>query len=177
MEISRIKSTIDNNPVQIKQMLNNAIQTTDDAIATVRKIASSLRPPLLDDMGLGAAIELHTTKFSKTSGLRCTFTEVGSPECIDKDIAIGLFRIFQEALTNIIRHAFATRVYISLIVETTQITLTIHDNGLGFDLEKTKLKKTLGLTGMKERAFAISGDLHIQSSSDSGTTIKTKIKL
>ena len=177
LEISMIKSKTPDKSVPLKEMLSNAIQTTDEVIATVRKIASRLRPALLDDMGLGAAMEWQSREFRKSTGISCIFSEEGSDDQIDKNTATGLFRLYQEALTNIIRHASATKVETFLMVANNKITLTITDNGKGFKMEEVKSKKTLGLTGMKERVYLMHGEFELVSNPEKGTVITVKVAI
>jgi signal transduction histidine kinase len=173
LEISNIKSKMPPENSELIEKLGAAVYTTDEVLGMVRKIASSLRPAILDDMGLAAAMEWQSREFRKTTGILSTFYESGTDENIDK----GLFRLFQEALTNIIRHANATKVVSTLNVETNQVMLTVNDNGIGFEWDPEKSITTLGLTGMRERVIMMQGEFEINSSTENGTLIMVKVPL
>ena len=180
LEISMIKSKLQPDDTILKEKLEGAIGTTNEVIATVRKIASRLRPGLLDDMGLAAALEWQCREFRKSTGLPGSFVEKnmeGVTDKIDKSVATAMFRLYQEALTNIIKYAEATRVESSLVYDDGVMTLSISDNGKGFDPEAVKEKKTLGLLGMKERVLIMNGEFELKTQPGSGTIITVKVKL
>jgi PAS domain S-box-containing protein len=180
LEISMIKSKLTPKDEPIKEKIENAINTTNEVIGTVRKIASKLRPALLDDMGLAAALEWQCREFRKSTGVPCAFTEENFDDIasqVDKSVATAIFRLYQEALTNIMKYAEATQVQSSLIYKDGFITLKIGDNGKGFDMEEIKNKKTLGIVGMKERVLIMDGDFELKSKPGFGTTITVKVKL
>lgn len=175
LELSRIKMTLKPEEKKTVDSLAATVQTTNEIIATVRKIASSLRPALLDDMGLGAALEWQAREFRRTTGIPCYFIEEGSYHGLDIGVSTALFRLYQEALTNISRHANATRVQSHLKRNENTIQLHIADNGKGFDLDAAKAKKTLGLVGMKERILMIKGVFDMNSVPDKGTSITVTV--
>lgn len=180
LEISMIKSKLTPKDEVIKEKIEGAINTTNEVIATVRKIASKLRPALLDDMGLAAALEWQCREFRKSTGVSCVFVEENFDDIasqLDKAAATAIFRLYQEALTNIMKYAEATLVQSSLIYKEGSIVLQISDNGKGFDIEEIKNKKTLGIVGMKERVLIMNGDFELKSKPGSGTTITVKVKL
>lgn len=180
LEISMIRSKIPDEDVLLKEKINHAVETTNEVIATVRKIASKLRPALLDDMGLAAALEWQCREFRKSTGVQCVFIERNMDDVtgrIEKAAANAMFRLYQEALTNIMKYAEATKVESSLVFENDELTLSITDNGKGFDPEEVKTKKTLGLLGMKERVLIMKGEFELKSKPGSGTTITVKVKL
>lgn len=145
--------------------------TVDEAVLFVRKLAAELRPSILDDLGLIAALEWHSQEFSRRFSIPVEFhaqvAELAAPPLV----ATGLFRMYQESLTNVARHAGANKVYANLMVSNRVIHLTIQDDGRGFDKNGTSARKTLGLLGMKERAAMIGGKLEIISRTGEGTTI------
>ena len=143
----------------------------DTTIKTVRRIATDLRPSILDDLGLIAAIEWQSQEFERRSGISTEFKSTVNEFKHSSAIAIGLFRICQESLTNVARHAGADRIRISLQEENEYILLKIEDNGKGFEIQKTGDKKTLGLLGMKERTLMMGGEFRIESSPGKGTTL------
>ena len=151
------------------------ISLIDDTIMTVRRISSELRPSILDDLGLIAAIEWQGQEFEKRTGIKSNIQTNLNDNNISKDLATNIFRVYQEALTNITRHSEATEIETTLNETTNSIVLTIKDNGLGFDFEEVKYKNSLGLVGMKERALLFKGEVNIISEKLKGTTIILKI--
>jgi PAS domain S-box-containing protein len=157
---------------ELKQKTISIMSLLDTTIKTVRRIATDLRPSILDDLGLVAAIEWQSQEFERRSGIRTEFNSSIEEFKHSSTIAIGLFRICQESLTNVARHAAATRIRISLQEEENEyILLKIEDNGKGFDIRGTGEKKTLGLLGMKERALMMGGEFRIESEPGKGTTL------
>ena len=156
---------------ELRSFVFASIIKVDFASKTIRKISSSLRPGVLDDLGLLSALEWQTEEFRKLSGITIKF-EINYTEFeIGNELDIVIFRIYQESLTNVLRHANATHVLTSIRKEADLIIISIQDNGIGFNKEKIKEKKTLGLIGMKERASGSNGQLAILTSEDSGTIV------
>jgi two-component system sensor histidine kinase UhpB len=133
------------------QKISGIINLTNDTIKKVQRISAELRPGLLDDLGLVAAIEWYCGEFEQRTGIKCELTLEDIPDG-DKRINLALFRIFQEALTNVIRHANAKTVRIKLRYAPQGITNIIEDDGVGISQEKIMSGKSLGLIGMRERA-------------------------
>lgn len=146
---------------------------SDEAIKFVRKLSAELRPSLLDDLGLIAALEWHSQEFENRYNIRVIFHSEMADISIPSTIGTGIFRIFQESLTNIARHAKAHQVRASLRVTDGLLKLSIIDDGKGFDT--TAQRKTLGLLGMKERAIMIGGTLHLASFPGKGTTVTVTV--
>lgn len=143
----------------------------------VQQIAANLRPPLLDQVGLVAAIECHVQEIKKRGGFECFLMLNEDVDPIDKDIATTVMRIVQEGLTNIIRHARASEVSISLCKKDRNLILEISDNGCGITPEQLASRNSYGLMGMRERVRICHGDLLITSSPGSGTTLYITIPL
>ncbi|OJV29137.1 MAG: hypothetical protein BGO32_07520 [Bacteroidetes bacterium 37-13] len=177
MDVHWLEKKITNQDENTKNHIQEILSNIDDTVKIVRKIASSLRPGILDDLGLVAALEWLTIDFQKRTGITSVFTCNIETAKVAHNISIVLFRVFQESLTNIIRHANATFVKAELTIEPTQITLTISDNGKGFNTAKVNQKNTLGILGMKERVLALNGIFLIESNINAGTTISVKIIL
>lgn len=155
----------------IEEKLKDMNLLLDAAVLTIRKIASELRPSILDDLGLVPALEWQTREFEKRFLITAQFRTSTPQLQIDSNMATGLFRLFQESLTNVARHANASLVTAELLVEDNQIRLTISDNGIGFNPEITDNKKTLGHLGMKERVLMMKGKLDIESQPGKGTRV------
>lgn len=148
----------------------------NDTVQSVRQISANLRPQLLDDLGLATALEALLKQVSRSSGLRCTFDLDPTRLSIDERLAAPLYRIAQEALNNVVKHANATEVKLSLSVDVSNATvLAIQDNGKGMRPEDKRKPSSFGLIGMRERAFALGGDLLIESTSGNGTLIRISI--
>ena len=147
----------------------------DDTIQTVRKISTALRPAVLDDLGLTAAIEWQAEEFQSRTGIRCTVTSTLPEAHLERDSSTGLFRIFQETLTNVACHANATTVEVSLRQENSELVLTIRDNGTGIPQEKVYSPKSLGLLGIRERALLLGGRVAIGKGPRKGTVVNVRI--
>jgi PAS domain S-box-containing protein len=143
----------------------------DNIVQSVRRIASELRPSLLDDLGLTAAIAWHMEEFEKRSGIKSHFKEPKDEWILPDPVKINLFRIVQEATTNIGRHSNATEVHVNLEHNDHSIVLRVFDNGVGFNAETICKGNTLGILGMRERASIVGGKLEIKTAPGNGTEI------
>ena len=162
----------------LKEKIASTMALLDTTIRTVRKIAGELRPSILDDLGLIAALDWHAQEFGKRMGILTSFETNGDGERFSPQVSIGLFRICQESLTNVARHAGAKHVRIYLLEEEDHALLSIQDDGQGIDPQKLKRKeKTLGLLGMKERALMMGGTLTINSAVGAGVTLSIKVPI
>lgn len=155
--------------------LDDLMQQTDATIGTVRRIASELRPSLLDDFGLVAAIEWQTQEFTRRTSISCDFKSNTETVDLGPERNTAMYRIVQEALTNIARHAGADRAAVDLDATNNEVLVTISDNGVGM---KTSTARTpsLGIIGMQERCRMIGGELSINSSSG-GTAVSLRLPL
>jgi signal transduction histidine kinase len=147
----------------------------DDAIHSVRRIATELRPAIIDDLGLVAAIEWAGEEFQARTGIKCAIDLPPNDVLLDPEKAIVIFRVFQEALTNVIRHAFATEVSVRLATRDDDLLLEVSDNGVGFSPEKLDGALSLGILGMKERAALVGADLQITSRPGNGTVLRVHV--
>jgi signal transduction histidine kinase len=149
----------------------------DATIQTVRRIATELRPGILDDLGLVAAIEWQAQEFQKRTGIECVVTSDLKDPILDQDLNTAFFRIFQETLTNIIRHAQATRVEVHLQQEESTLVLEVKDNGRGISEAELNDTRSIGVLGMRERAALLQGELQISGVPGQGTTVAVRIPL
>jgi len=149
--------------------LDNALSSLDDTIRMSRQVATELRPPLLDSLGLQAALSAYIRELEEKTHLKIHFESPAELPHLTAKQSITAYRICQESLTNVVRHAQAEEVSISLLRLGEAITLSIKDNGLGFSDSSEKSRKSFGLLGMQERAQLIEGELLI--SSGNGTTV------
>lgn len=152
--------------------IDSLSKQVDGTIGTVRRIATELRPSILDDFGLVAAIEWQTGEFEKKSEIECIFTSNSPAIDLNPEASTAIFRIFQEALTNIARHAKASQVRVRIEHTDGQIKLAVDDNGAGINNEVMKKTRSLGLLGMRERARLINGDINVTNSKDGGTRVE-----
>jgi PAS domain S-box-containing protein len=149
-----------------------------DAMAvSLRRIASDLRPPLLDDLGLEAALELMAEGFEHRYGVLARCLAGGEALCLSDLASISLYRVAQEALTNVARHAQANEVTISLSRDELYCYLRIQDDGVGFELAGTRRPESFGLVGMNERIQQLGGTLSVESSPGTGVTVAAKLPL
>jgi PAS domain S-box-containing protein len=161
----------------VEERIKETSRLLDSTVKTIRKIASELRPSILDDLGIIAALEWQAKEFERRSGIPVTFNTSITQLELEPHVATGIFRLYQEALTNVARHAQATQVNTELSFTKGLATLTIADNGIGFDVNESGGRKTLGLLGMKERALMMSGRLQIKSKPGKGTSVIVTIPI
>jgi|WetSurMetagenome_2_1015567.scaffolds.fasta_scaffold32923_4 signal transduction histidine kinase len=160
----------------IKQS-HNLISIIDSTIQTVRNIARELRPSILDNLGLLAAIEWQIREFSKRSGMKCRLVTSLNKIDIETKHSIGVFRIVQESLTNVLRHSKATEVTIKIFEKEANTVIEIKDNGCGINESEINSTKSLGLLGMRERALIFGGELLVKGEKAVGTKIFLKIPI
>ncbi len=147
----------------------------DSSVQTVRKIATGLRPEMLDDMGLVAAVGWQAKEFQKRTGIRVRIKLPPESAKPDIDVATTMFRIFQEILTNVARHSRATRIDVDLGIAEDRVSLEVLDNGVGIAQADLHGKKSLGLLGMHERALLFGGEVKITGAGGEGTRVLVSI--
>jgi signal transduction histidine kinase len=158
-------------------LLEDALKVLDGLVGTVRQISTELRPELLDALGLRAAIERYVNQFERRSGIHCTVRMPEESTGLTLDQKIAVFRIVQEALTNVARHAQAATVLIALDRKDAGAILTLQDDGVGFILNEADWAKSPGLLGMRERAYLLGADLSIHSVPGRGTSVTLRLPL
>lgn len=172
MEIGWILHKQNKKEKAIVTKLNDMLSMSDGIINTIRRISSDLRPAIIDDLGLIAALEWKCNDFEEKMGIPCKFTSSVHERKFENSFGINVFRILQETLTNVSRHANAKSVSVSVSENEAELFLEISDNGKGIDNEKIAKGKTLGILGMKERAVLLGGSLNIEGIKNNGTTTK-----
>jgi two-component system sensor histidine kinase UhpB len=160
---------------ELLKRIGSTRQLADSMIQSIRRISTELRPAVLD-LGLAAAVEWQVQEFQARSGIHCTL-RVLTRDVIAASASTAMFRIFQETLTNVARHANATRAEVVLQKQPDRLVLRIRDNGQGFDQAHPALSKSLGLLGMRERAAMLGGQVTISSAPGKGTTVTAWIPL
>lgn len=164
-------------PGKIRERMKSMSALLDRTIRTTRETASALRPGLLDDLGLAAAMEWEASQFAERSGIRCECDCSAGDVRLDHRSATALFRICQELLTNVARHAEATEVRVTLTQQADHLVLEVRDNGKGITEEQVFSGKSLGILGMRERALLVKGELCISGADGEGTAAAVRIPL
>jgi signal transduction histidine kinase len=149
----------------------------DSTIQTVKRISAELRPGVLDDLGLVAAIEWQAEEFQNRTGIRCRFIVDPDDIAVDQDLATAIFRIFQETLTNVARHAYATKVTVNLKKRAGKLTLRVRDDGIGITEKQISGSQSFGLIGMQERVVPWDGKISFKGIPDKGTTVTVNVGL
>lgn len=160
---------------QVEAKLNSTVSLLDKAVKTIRRISTNLHPSILDDLGLIPAIDWYCQEFTKRYGIPVAFQSNIQVNNFAHPVVIALFRITQESLTNIARHAEASSIHILFDQEEQIITLTIEDNGKGFEANKKTENRSLGLIGMRERTLMIGGEFDIESNPGKGTKLMIRV--
>ncbi|HZR47605.1 MAG TPA: PAS domain S-box protein, partial [Candidatus Manganitrophaceae bacterium] len=156
------------------ESMNSLVEMT---IKSVRKISTEIRPWVLDDLGLTAAIEWQVEEFKSRTGLQCRFSARPEEITLDPERSTAVFRIFQETLTNIVRHAGADAIVIRLEKRDDHLILEVRDNGRGITEDQIAHSRSLGLLGIRERALLWGGSVQIQGAPGKGTKVSVRIPL
>ena len=177
MDISWLSKRLDGSAEPLRQTASTMLDLVDCAVGTTRRIATDLRPPILDDLGLCATIKWQASEFQKRLGIRCHLALSGSLEDLSSEYTIVLFRIFQESLTNITRHAQATDVWVTLSSEDGCVVLKVEDNGIGIGTNARGRFGSYGIQGMHERAKSLGGNMALEGREEQGTTLVVTLPL
>jgi PAS domain S-box-containing protein len=177
LDVSWIKNKISTNSIEDIERSERLISNINKTINDVRKIASNLRPGILDDLGLEAAIEWQSRQFQEKTGIKCHLKLHNVDKNFGKEINTAVYRVYQEALTNIMRHAKATEVQTHFFVENDTLILDVLDNGIGIGDQEKNNVFSLGITGMRERILKLNGDFLIQNQPKGGTRLKILVPL
>lgn len=176
MDLSWMRARFTGDQAELSLQAESMAKMIDATVLAVRRIASDLRPWLLDELGLGAAIEWLLEDFGKRSGIEYTLRRSHDEFDFDGRCATAVFRILQESLTNVARHAQASKVAVALLDTGDEIVLSIKDNGKGMDANADKKSGiSYGLVGIRERAYALGGELKMESSPGQGTLVEVTI--
>ena len=158
-----------------KRRTESILRLVDEAIHSVRRISTELRPGILDDLGLVAAVEWAAEDFEARTGTKCRLDLPDEDVLIDQERATALFRIFQETLTNVARHANASQVDVHIFQEEGYLNLEVHDNGKGVSKKQLSTGGSLGILGMRERALLLGGVFTMGGAPGKGTTVRARI--
>jgi len=177
MDLSWLQGKLPGRNIQLLNRAREMDQLVDGTIKTVQRISAELRPGILDDLGLGPAIEWQAQEFQKRTGITCKVENSFNCGTLDRGRSTTLFRIVQEALTNIYRHAEATRAMVTLSEVNDDLVAVINDNGKGITQKQLSDPSSLGLIGMRERVRHFGGQVAIDKLPDGGTSIRVNIPL
>lgn len=162
---------------EMEPKLGEIAKLLEETIQTVRNIATDLRPGVLDTLGLRAAIDWQAREFKRRNGVNCSIKLCQDPTHLPPERATALFRVLQEILTNITRHAKAKMVRVEMTKTDGEIRLTVTDNGIGITEEQVLSPKSLGLLGMSERVVIFGGSLTVRGERGRGTTVKVRMPI
>jgi len=172
MELRNLETLRDSNPAAFEKRMEEIKRLNADAMRAIRDLAMGLRPSMLDDLGLEAALEWQGREFSRHTGVPAIVQVNSALDELSESQRTCIYRVVQEALTNCARHANARNVLVSVCNEKSGIVVVVRDDGVGFS---PSLRGGLGLLGIQERVEALDGKLHISSSVGKGTTVKVEI--
>lgn len=175
LDAAWLKDHLSGEKKNVRERFQEMCELIDGSLNTVRRISADLRPGILDDMGLGAAVEWYASELERRSGIEC-LTLLDLPKRrLARYIETGIYRIVQEALTNVVRHAMASMVTISMKQQGQKLLIEISDNGLGIKAEKIRSPLSTGISSMRERAEILSGILEVKGNPGEGTQVKMEV--
>ena len=172
MDLSWVYNRLKDKDPVLSQKLARAMGSLDEGVDIKRRIIEDLRPTVLDSLGLGAAIEWYVNHTCQRGNLKCELSVNPADIQLPSAISIALFRVLQEALTNILRHARATTAWITLEQEKDGLTFVIRDDGIGLSTGSEQKKLSHGILGMRQRITSLGGEFQIGSGPGTGTTIR-----
>jgi PAS domain S-box-containing protein len=173
--LNRLDKQLPEVPQSVRDMIVNMSSITDETIQVMQRICAELRPGLLDDLGLAAAIEWQAGEFQRRMGICCEVSLDPVDTTLDQDHATAMFRIFQETLTNVARHAEATIVTASLKHDARELVLVVQDDGKGITADQVSDSTSFGLIGMRERVHPWGGSVAIRGVRGKGTTVTVRL--
>ena len=178
LNLETVAQSVQDEPA--RQRVEESIAIVGELMAETRNLALELRPPVLDDLGLTAALRWYTERQAERGGIQTSFSGPDFAERPPKSVESACFRIGQEAITNVLRHANAQRLDVRLTTDDGELLLTVQDDGVGFEVaadEDTSDRESMGMLGMQERASLVGGTLSIESEVGEGTTVRARFPL
>ena len=176
MELKWMAGRLPGNDVELAARIEAAMQLVDETVDTARRIATGLRPAISDQLGLAAAIEWQVQDFRRRSGMRCRLQLPPTFPPLDQEHATAMFRVLQELLSNVLRHAEATRVSVTLQARADAVVLVVEDNGKGMQVPPSGAH-ALGFLGMQERLRPLGGTLEVDAGRTSGARVTATVPL
>jgi signal transduction histidine kinase len=177
MDVSWLVRRFDRSQTELREKAQRMSKLIDMNIQTVKRISAELRPGLLDELGLTAALEWQAEEFQERTGIKCKIAVSPEDITLDRDVSTAIFRVFQETLTNIVRHAQARNVRVSLKEMKGQIILSVADDGKGITKTQISSPTAIGLMGMRERVAFLGGEVKFTGDRGNGTTVTVRIPL
>jgi PAS domain S-box-containing protein len=177
MDITSLAQKLPKEERRLRGKAESALKLVGDLIKALRRLSTELRPSTLDALGLTAAMEWQAQEFQSHTAIRCQVHLPHEDLNLDPERSTALFRLFQESLTNVARHAHASLVQAELRVQGDALVLSVHDNGRGFNTSQFDGRSSLGFLGMKERVLLLGGKFELDSAPGKGTTLTFQIPL
>ena len=177
IDLSWLNKKLASDQDPVREKLQSMVTLINETVATVHNVSEDLRPGILDDFGLSAAIEWQAEEFQKRTGIECRISLASDESNLNKEKSTNLFRIVQESLTNVIRHADATKVEINLTEKDGMLLLEIVDNGKGISKDAITNPKSFGLIGIKERVHSLGGEVDIVGTPHEGTRLMVTMSI
>lgn len=177
MDLLQLDKRLPQDNSDLRQRSHSIVGLIDDTIKSVQGIAMELRPPILDAFGLYEAIAWQAEEYEKRYGIQFNLNCLQRDIELDKDLEITLFRIFQESVTNVVRHSQANQVNIETLHESGQLVMKIQDNGIGIQKDKIEDSNSIGLIGIRERVRSWDGEVQLSATAGKGTTVEIRIPI
>jgi signal transduction histidine kinase len=177
MDVAWLEARLPTNDRPLVEKCRAMAALIEGTIGRVRTLATELRPAVLDDLGLLAAIEWETQQFTRRTGIACALELPATLPPLDADRSTDLFRILQEALTNVVRHAAARHVDVQVRVTPAELVLVVGDDGRGIEEAEASSPRSLGLLGMRERALLWNGAVQVRTRPQGGTAVTVRLPL
>jgi signal transduction histidine kinase len=177
MDVHWLRNKISADRRQLLSKIHSMSDSVDIAVKTVQRISAELRPRFLDDLGLAAAVEWQVEEFRNRTGISCELVCEPDDMNFSQDVSTAVYRILQETLTNVVRHARATVVKVILKEKDEAVILEVRDNGKGIVADQIVGPKSYGLTGIRERAHLLGGQVSISGTQGRGTAVNVCIPL
>ena len=172
-----LKNNIKDDSIKVKNTVDELMSIADEAVQTSREIYNSLHPNMLDELGLEAAIRWNSSKIFQSSPIKLEIHTNIEDERFSKEINLALFRIYQESMTNVLRHSNASHVFIDILLKGKFIIMSIKDDGVGFEINDVDVIQSHGLLGIRERVYALGGKLIIETNGGVGTKLEIRLPL
>jgi PAS domain S-box-containing protein len=173
LDLAWLASRLGSRRAELRERVEQMLHGTDEAIENLRRVAAELRPAVLEDLGLAAAIEWLVQRFAAQTGIPCQIEGDLADDSVDPERAVVAYRILQEALTNVARHAQARNVIVTARISRQTLMLEVQDDGRGISSAEISNSRSLGLVGMRERAIALGGTVSIIGAPGRGTIVRT----
>jgi signal transduction histidine kinase len=175
IDVGRLQQQLVDPQISVQEELSEMKKDIIEISQDVHDLSRQLHPSILDDLGLIKAVESECTNFSRREGIEIAFNHESVPTVITKDVSLSLFRIIQEALSNVFKHACADHISVSIQGIDHDVLLSVQDDGIGFDPAEVSEKPGLGFCSMRERAILMNGEFSIRSKPERGTVITVKV--